>query len=186
MLTIREIRALAGNLKLDRFARELGPFALIQRPPGLAAGGATNVMGLPLNARATQIARPDRLTGDVLSLLFEFETLIVATLPPLEGTDLLTVGRAADCDVLLDDPSVSKRHATLRWSEAKRTCTLEDRRSTNGTFLNGSIRIRKAVILRDGDIISFGEVPFWYLLTPTLYDRLTDGKPATKTGMRLR
>src|SRR5919197_1479773 len=175
MLTIREIRALAGNLDVDRFQRELGPFALIQRPAGLGASGGTKAMGLPLNARATQIARPERLTGDVLSLLFEFEVLIVATLPPLEGSDALSVGRALNCDLVLDDPSVSKRHATLRWNEERRLCILEDRRSTNGTYLNGAIRIRKAVILRDGDIITFGEVPFWYLLTPTLYERLNDG-----------
>jgi hypothetical protein len=181
VLTIREIRALAGNLKVDRFKRELGPFALIQRPAGLGVGG-TNAMGLPLNARVTQIARPDRLTSDVLSLLFEFEVLIVATLPPLEGSDELSVGRAPDCDLVLDDPSVSKRHAMLRWNDPKRACTLEDRRSTNGTYLNGAIRIRKPVILRDGDIISFGEVAFWYLLTPTLYDRLKDGNPAGKKG----
>ena len=189
MLTIREIRALAGNLKADRFERELGPFTLIQRPAGLGPSDGTDPMGLPLNARATQIARPERLTGDVLSLLFEFEVLIVATLPPLEGSDELSVGRAPDCDLVLDDPSVSKRHATLRWSDRSRACTLEDLRSTNGTYLNGSIRMRKAkaMTLRDGDIISFGEVTFWYLLTPTLYAQLkVGGNTARKAGTHRR
>jgi hypothetical protein len=172
VLTIREIRSLATHLKADRFVHELGAFALIQRPLSVEQSGETSQMGLPMNARATAVANPERLSADVLSLLLEFEELIVATLPPLKGTDELTVGRAPDCDLVLDDPSVSKRHATLRWSDEKSVCSLEDLQSTNGTYLNGSIRVHKAVTLRDGDILSFGEVVFWYLLTPTLYERL--------------
>ena len=172
MLTIREIRSLATHLKADRFVHELGAFALIQRPLSVEQSPETAQMGLPMNARATAVARPERLSADVLSLLLEFEELIVATLPPLKGSDELTVGRAPDCDLVLDDPSVSKRHATLRWNDERSVCSLEDLQSTNGTYLNGSIRVQKAVTLRDGDILSFGEVVFWYLLTPTLYERL--------------
>jgi hypothetical protein len=172
VLTIREIRALAAHFKADRFIHELGAFALIQRPLSLDPAAETEEMGLPMNARATAVARPERLSADVLSLLLEFEELIVATLPPLKGSDELMVGRAPDCDLVLDDPSVSKRHATLRWNDERNVCSLEDLQSTNGTYLNGSMRVHKSVALRDGDIISFGEVVFWYLLTPTLYERL--------------
>lgn len=184
MLSIREIRQLGARLTLDQFQRELGPFVLIQKPATLVTAGGTQIMGVPEAARATMIASPDRLTSDVLVMLFQFEDLIVATLPPMEGSAELTVGRAPDCDLVLDDPSVSKRHARLRWNAQKRLCMLEDGPSTNGTYLNASIRIRKAVLLRDGDIISFGEVSFWYLLTPTLFDRFRSGSGSLKLGAR--
>ena len=182
MLTIREVRGLVSQLSLERFERELGPFALIQKPASMMPPLGTQVMGLPVNARATMIARPDKLTADVLTMLFQFDDLIIATLPPVEGGAELTVGRAPDCDVVLDEPSVSKLHAVVRWNDRKKLCTLEDKGSTNGTVLNGSIRIRKAVLLRDGDILSFGEVSFWYLLARTLFDRLKVGSGAVKLG----
>jgi hypothetical protein len=181
VLTIREIRKLGSKLSADRFVREVGPFALIQRPETLQPGEGTQVMGeMPANARTTQVARPEKLTGDVLSMLFQFDDLLVATLPPLDGGGELSVGRAPDCDLVLDDGSVSKRHATLHWNEEKRLCTLEDLGSTNGTHLNGAIRIRKAVELRDGDIIGFGEMVFWYLLSPTLFDRIQKGSSGAR------
>lgn len=182
MLSIREIRQLGASLLPDQFLRELGPFVLIQKPEKLAAQTGTQLMGVPEAALGTQIAQSDKLTVDVLSMLFQFDDLIVATLPPMEGTQELSVGRAPDCDVVLDHGSVSKRHARLKWNAQKKLCTLEDLGSTNGTYLNAAIRIRKAVLLRDGDIISFGEVCFWYLLTPTLFDRVRSGSGAIKLG----
>lgn len=181
MLSIREIRKLGTSLSAERFARELGPFVIIQKPEKLQSPTGTQLMGVPEAALGTQMARPEKLTSDVLSLLFQFEDLQVATLPPVEGSAEITVGRAPDCDVVLDDPSVSKHHAVLRWNAQKKVCILEDLGSTNGSYLNAAIRVRKAVLLRDGDIISFGEVPFWYLLTATLFERLkTGGSGAVK------
>ena len=49
---------------------------------------------------------------------------------PVEGE--VTLGRSSDCDVWVDDPSVSRRHATLRLGA---DITLEDLGSANGTFL---------------------------------------------------
>lgn len=185
MLSISEIRRLGISLTEEQFIRELGPFVLVQKPPAPAAPApGTQVMGLPQNARATGIFRPEKLTDDMLSMLFQFEDLIVATLPPVEveGGGRLTVGRAPDCELVLDDGSVSKRHATLDWVPERNACALEDLGSTNGTYLNGAIRVRRSVLLRDGDIVSFGEVAFWYLLSPTLVQRLRAGSGMTKLG----
>ncbi len=49
---------------------------------------------------------------------------------PVEGE--VTLGRSSDCDVWVDDPSVSRRHATLHLGA---DVTLEDLGSANGTFL---------------------------------------------------
>lgn len=184
MLSIREIRGIASHVSSKQFEHELGPFALIQKPAKLNAPVGTMVMGLPANARATQIVRPDKLTADVLAMLFQFDDLLIATLPPVEQGGELSVGRAPDCDLVIDDGSVSKRHAVLRWNARRKLATLEDTGSTNGTFLNAAIRIRKTVLLRDGDIISFGDVSFWFLLAKTLHDRLKNGSGAVKLGSR--
>jgi ABC-type multidrug transport system ATPase subunit/pSer/pThr/pTyr-binding forkhead associated (FHA) protein len=53
---------------------------------------------------------------------------------PIEGE--VTVGREPHCDVFLNDPSVSRRHATLQ-AGAKGGCVVTDLHSTAGTFING-------------------------------------------------
>lgn len=53
---------------------------------------------------------------------------------PIEGE--LTVGREPHCDVYLNDPSVSRRHTTLK-AGAKGGCVVTDLHSTAGTFING-------------------------------------------------
>jgi hypothetical protein len=180
---VREIRALARRLDAEKFRAQLGPFALIQRPAeGFPIG--TDSLGLPLNVAATATVKPENISMNSLSLLFEFEELMVSTLPPLGTNDELTVGRQPDCDVVVEHSSVSKRHATFRWDEAEKRCTLTDLGSTNGTFLNASIRVSTEAHLKDGDIISFGDVQFWFLLADTLYRKLSSSGEWHKLGAR--
>lgn len=54
-----------------------------------------------------------------------------------------TIGRSNDCDVQLNDPLVSLRHARVIW-DRDRWC-IEDLQSKNGTFLNG-MRVQNAVL----------------------------------------
>ena len=163
MNSVKELRALGASLTEAKFRRELGPFALIQRPPSPESSAVLD---------PTHTANRGTIEQGMLSLLFEFEDLLVATLPPLKATDMLTIGRLPDCDVVLDDGSVSKNHAQLRWNEAERRCTVKDMGSRNGTFVNGASIADREAALRDGDILSFGYVQFWFLLTETLYARL--------------
>ncbi len=163
MLSVKELRALCASLPEGTFRRQLGPFALIQRPPG---------EGAPAVLAPTHVADPGTIELGMLSLLFEFEDLTVATLPPLKARDVLTIGRLPDCDLVLEDSSVSKQHAQLRWSESEHQCRVKDLGSRNGTFLNGATIGDREALLRDGDILSFGYVQFWFLLTETLHGRL--------------
>jgi hypothetical protein len=183
VLTIRELRRLVISLSAGEFHRQLGPFVLIQRPKEGQTPTGTLLMGVPMNAQQTMMARAEKVERDALSMLFQFEDLTVATLPPFDGA-ALSVGRQLDCDLVLDDPSVSKRHASLTWDPEKAHCMLEDVGSTNGTFLNAAIRLKRRVALRDGDIVSFGEVAFWYLLSGTLHARLRDGSGLARVGAR--
>lgn len=63
------------------------------------------------------------------------------------------IGRAAECHLILDDPSVSRVHATIVNEEAG--LFLEDRGSRNGCIVNGT-RIAGRVPLADGDRITIG------------------------------
>jgi hypothetical protein len=163
VISVKELRALGTSLTASAFRRQLGPFALIQRPPSPESSAVL---------APTRVADPGTMELGMLSLIFEFENLLVATLPPLGEMDALKIGRLPDCDVVLEDGSVSKQHAVLHWNEAERRCTLKDLGSRNGTFLNGTTIGDREATLRDGDIISFGYVQFWFLLTETLYTRL--------------
>jgi hypothetical protein len=59
------------------------------------------------------------------------------------------IGRAADSDVRVDDPGVSRHHAELRYSDGE--VELIDLGSTNGVSVNGTPAGRSR--LRDGDRI---------------------------------
>ena len=66
-----------------------------------------------------------------------------------------TVGRAAGCDLRLDDPAVSAHHAQLLRGPAG---VVVDLGSTNGTTVGGR-PVSGEQPLRDGDVVAFGGVP---------------------------
>nr|WP_211194602.1 FHA domain-containing protein [Pyxidicoccus fallax] len=173
-MSVQELRSLAATLPSTTFKQQLGPFALVQRPPSESASAVL---------APTRMATSEEIQQGMLSLLFEFEQLRVATLPPLAATDRLRIGRRMDCDLVIDDASVSKMHAELRWDASQQRCTVQDLGSTNGTFLNAQTLGGREATLRDGDILSFGNVQFWYLLAETLHERLRAGE-ATGMGSR--
>lgn len=51
----------------------------------------------------------------------------------------LSIGRAPDSDIVLDAPSVSRRHAELVYENGKQQPVISDLGSTNGTFVNGDV-----------------------------------------------
>jgi Protein of unknown function (DUF3662)/Inner membrane component of T3SS, cytoplasmic domain len=70
---------------------------------------------------------------------------------PLTSPDV-TIGRLADCDVVLTDKGASRKHAQLRLRDG--AWVLTDLGSTNGTRLNGqTVQSRP---LSDGDKITIG------------------------------
>ena len=70
----------------------------------------------------------------------------------LSGSRLL-IGRSRDCDVTLDDPNVSRRHAELRNEDGRWIVT--DLGSTNGIKVNGR-RVEGPQSLKRGDVIELG------------------------------
>ena len=65
----------------------------------------------------------------------------------------LILGRAPTCDVVLDYPMISARHARLQRSAGK--VTVEDLGSTNGTYVNGE-RISGKTAVAVGAVIGLG------------------------------
>jgi hypothetical protein len=77
----------------------------------------------------------------------------------LPTSDRTTIGRSPDCDIFLDDVTVSRQHAVLQRSDDG--FTIEDQGSLNGTFVNRR-RIERAE-LADGDELQIGKYRLTFL-----------------------
>lgn len=166
MFTVRELKALAMRLDAVAFARQLGPFVLVERPFKKERPSGS----LDVNPKATRPLKSGRPQKGVL----DFDDLWVATLPPLREEDEFIIGRTADCDVMLDEGTVSKHHACIRWK--RKRAELEDLGSRNGTLLNGArLRPGTALALKDNDALDFGGVRVLFLEVSTLRKRMSPG-----------
>jgi pSer/pThr/pTyr-binding forkhead associated (FHA) protein len=76
------------------------------------------------------------------------------------GTDETSVGRSPDCDIFLDDVTVSRKHAVVARRDDH--LEIEDLGSLNGTFLNRR-RIDAAARLKDGDELQIGKYRLTFL-----------------------
>ena len=85
----------------------------------------------------------------------------------------ITIGRASDNMIQIDDPSVSGRHAQLQLVEER--YQLKDLGSTNGTRVNGESATD--IFLRLGDRIRFGKVDARYES-----DTTGEAQPLPETG----
>jgi len=84
-------------------------------------------------------------------LVLKFESSSLKEVPL--GTRPVTIGRAPDNDIQIDNLAVSNYHARV-YSEAG-SLVVEDLNSLNGSFLN-DIRVERAM-LKDGDAILIGK-----------------------------
>jgi two-component system, cell cycle response regulator len=83
----------------------------------------------------------------------------IGTRYPLGSLELL-LGRGDDCDIRIQDHSVSRRHVRIEPSpEGYFVCDL---RSTNGTFVNDN-QIDSVCMLQDGDYLRVGNCIYRYL-----------------------
>jgi hypothetical protein len=82
-------------------------------------------------------------------LLAEGKRLVV----PAAGA---TIGRSRDCDIVLEDHNVSRRHAQIR-PAGRNAWTVEDLGSTNGVRVNGR-SVERPERLNPGDELAIGTV----------------------------
>jgi hypothetical protein len=71
-----------------------------------------------------------------------------------------TIGRSPDCDIFLDDVTVSRKHAVLTDKDGE--LHIEDQGSLNGTFLNRK-RIESSARLENGDELQIGKYKLTFL-----------------------
>ena len=76
--------------------------------------------------------------------------------------DVTRAGRSPDCDVFLDDITVSRRHAEIMRADS--TFTIKDAGSLNGTYVNRE-RVDVAV-LDGGDEIQIGRFKLMFYKPP--------------------
>jgi DNA-binding winged helix-turn-helix (wHTH) protein len=93
-------------------------------------------------------ARDDR--GGRFWLTLSHQTFALAT-----GDNI--IGRDPRCEVWLDHPRVSRRHARIRIDAGRERPSVVDLESTNGTFVRGK-RVEEPTPLANGDTITVGEV----------------------------
>src|ERR1700729_4456062 len=84
-------------------------------------------------------------------LLLKFDSAVLKEVPL--GTRPVTIGRAPDNDVPIDNLAMSNYHARV-YTEAGHL-VVEDLNSLNGTFVN-DLRVERAT-LRDGDMVQVGK-----------------------------
>jgi len=76
------------------------------------------------------------------------------------NSSVINIGRSEDMQLMIDDASVSRRQAQIRFG-AHGTWTIGDLGSINGTFLNGQ-RLTSAQPLKRGDEVSFGKFSLFF------------------------
>ena len=79
-----------------------------------------------------------------------------------EALDLAAVsiiGRSSECQIIIADPRVSRRHAMIRKQDGG--FYLFDLGSFNGSYLNGS-RVTATRQLQHGDVLTFADHEFHY------------------------
>jgi pSer/pThr/pTyr-binding forkhead associated (FHA) protein len=86
------------------------------------------------------------------------------------------LGRAASCDIYLDDETVSSQHAKIYFESSN--WWVEDIGSSNGTYLNDSY-LKQPAVLTDQDILQFGNVKAEIELSAGNRRMLTDDKGFT-------
>ena len=121
----------------------------------------------PAGGDTTMAFTPDDLDEDspLEELGMEGPALVVRSGGGRAGEHFLpqeartTIGRSPDCDIFLDDVTVSRKHAVILRSDGE--FQIEDQGSLNGTFVNRR-RIDSSP-LADGDEVQIGKYRLSFL-----------------------
>ena len=107
------------------------------------------------------------------NLILKFKEDIEQIMPWNKNS--LQIGRAPECEIVLDQPQVSRKHAVLERKE--NAFHIQDLDSGNGTLVNGE-RIRKKTLNHD-DVISIADykIIFQLLQMPISSDIITQDFP---------
>ncbi len=141
----------------DEFAAGAGEEQGQRRETGALNVAFPNLKNVILNQpEPMKIAPPQQL--DIFTARFMVNNIAREIELKFTERQRLSVGRARENALSLEDAGVSKIHASLALN-AQKQLTLADTGSTNGTFVNGNrIAYGAAVTINDGDKVKFGTV----------------------------
>jgi hypothetical protein len=153
-------RSVEGRLSTDTFAERVA-LALRAKSPAELAGLTSDVRpsSRPRRALLSAVEWLAGLRADVEAAWRRPHVPSLA-LPGSRATRML-VGRAANCDCVLPESCVSRRHAQL-WRDGERWY-LRELGSRNGTRVNG-VRVIEPTEVRPGDRLDLGGAS--YRLSP--------------------
>lgn len=135
-----------------------------------------------LKSKQEQVQKLEEELINAFRQLPRYPTLVAQNGKTYEITSpFFTIGRSEQCNLQLDNPTLSKQHAGIYFNclpnELTATNTrnfyLVDLESTNGTLLNGKMAqtinapqevIQKESILANNDLIQMGELSFTFLV----------------------
>lgn len=106
--------------------------------------------------RVTPIRRPAVTEQPAVLVLIYPEGPGIGTLFQLERARTF-IGRGSDCDIVLEEDSVSRRHARIELRPDSITVT--DLESTNGTYVNER-QVMGTQVLANGDLVQIGNTIF--------------------------
>ena len=165
-VTVAQLAQEARELSVEAFVDRYGPTALLSRP----ADDQMRRAALKLNMASTVLSKSNQYLDELLIMLRGFRTLAAFFLKPSSAPQTFTVGRQESCDASVDDPSISKLHASLTWTGA--TWRIRDENSLNGTFVNSDELVRAEGELSDGDALALGDFQLVFIQTRTLRSQL--------------
>lgn len=131
----------------------------------LLLAGVYTLLGLLIRALVRDLPMPGKPASEPIPQAQDAPGWWLAVLQGqerLEGRSLrlqeeLLLGRAPECQVQVNDPFASARHARL--VPRGEGVWLEDRGSTNGTYLGAEV-VKGGVMLPEGGRFSIGDVTF--------------------------
>ena len=101
----------------------------------------------------------------------------------LNDEEMLTIGRSEDCDIHIDDPEISRHHASVVLHNAG--VWIQDAGSRNGVFVNEK-RVVRPVELRANSTMTIGEYGFVVELEEISPDDPSIVRPAKKEKTNFR
>lgn len=134
-------KLLFGNTQLTFYAHEgTRPFQFA------SSRGRELYLGKKPDPSGSTIAKLDLTSG-------------YGTMRSFELLPDMTIGRSRECDIFLEDLSVSRLHATIH-QLPDGSYELEDHRSATGTYVNG-MRVTRYRLL-EGDVVQIGRNSFTF------------------------
>ncbi len=168
------------SFKLNEWLDRQGvppPLLGVSRQGNLAVKRAAYAEGIPMN---TVIRRQPLIEALLVSI---DQTPGQADEIPLSQTKILTVGRQPGVYLLIDEATVSRRHAEI--SCANGQYILQDLGSSNGTFVNNApLEPASTYVLNANDIVRFGKtVKFRFVMRTIEQERKIPGNNPSSAGI---